>query len=513
MIKTIFPVVFKEYFRTDNIKRVFQFIFFLIVPVLLFLSLTFTNTTVFKNRDSVLLSIDFLVTILVFSFSFLYFSDPEDRIFEDYPVNYLPLKKFYIFIVIFIFLFIFLLFTFYTTFISISFFLSLIKINGNKLFSFSDILSFLFPSFLSLPFNILFSIVFGGFFGLLVKKASEIFEAGFKKFILFLSYFLILLIFRKYFSFVYSFIQESDTKNFWFLFSIIGFSSNILLLILKQSGLLHSIVSIFVFFGLFFIFGFLSSKEFFLPFQKNIEFEFKTKSLYNISSIFFLVLKRIFTTTTVIFFSVWLIFLVLNIIFPQKLFFITLLTLILYIYLFTFFDKILPSRDENYISILETIPVDYQKFEGVVYFFYYIFAVLPVFLTGLVSLLKTNFFLNFHLIKTFDFYIFLLFFPLTMSAVFPLYYSFFPYFLSENRKGKKLTKGNLLLVFIIYYFLFSTITSIISAYYSSPDLRIFINNLFWRKGYFVGKTVFYLIISLSIFVHLKSIAKILKFLR
>ncbi|MEO0297683.1 MAG: hypothetical protein ABIN39_00820 [candidate division WOR-3 bacterium] len=513
MIKTIFPVVFKEYFRTDNAKRIFQFIFFVIVPVLLFLSLTLTNVSVISNRDSVLLSIDFLTTILVISFSLLYFSDPEDKIFEDYPVNYLPVKKFYIFVVIFIFLFVFLLLTFYTTFILVSFLLSLIEVNGNKIFSFSDVLKFLFPSFLSLPFNILFSIVLGGFIGLMVKKVSEIFEGGFKKFILFLSYFLILLLFRKYFSFIYLFIQHGDTKNFWFLFSVTGFSSNIILLILKHTNFLYSIFSIFIFAGLFVIFKFLSSKEFLLPFQKDIEFDLETKKLYNISSIFYLVLKRTFTFTTIIFFSCWIVFLVLSGIFPQRLFFISFLTLFLYIYLFVFFDKILPSRDENYISILETIPVGYQKFEGVVYLFYYLFAVFPVILTSVVSLLNTNFFLKFNLIKTFDYYLFLLFFPLTMSAVFPFCYSFFPYFLSENRKGKKLTKGSLLLVFIISYFLLSTVTSIISAYYSSSDLRIFVNNLFWKKGYFVGKTIFYFLILFSTFVHLKSSEKILKSFR
>ncbi|MEO0234601.1 MAG: hypothetical protein ABIN11_05890 [candidate division WOR-3 bacterium] len=513
MIKTIIPVVFKEYFRTDNTKRIFQFIFFIIVPVLLFLSLTLTNASTFSNKESVLLSIDFLITILVISFSLLYFSDPEDKIFEDYPVNYLPVKKFYIFMVIFIFLFVFLLLTFYLTFISVSFLLSLIKINGNKIFSLTDILSFLFPSFLSLPFNLLFSIVLGGFIGLMVKKISEVFEGSFKKFILFLSYFLILLLFRKYFSFVYSFIQKSDTKNFWFLFSVIGISSNILLLILKLSSFFHSIFSILIFVGLFSIFRFISSKEFLLPFQKDIEFDLKTRGFYNISSVFLLIFKRTFTFLTTVFFSNWIMFLILSRIFPQKLFFITFLTLVLYIYLFVFFDRILPSRDENYISILETIPVGYQKFEGVVYFFYYLFAVFPVILTSVVSLLNTNFFLKFHFIKTFDFYLFLIFFPITMSAVFPFYYSFFPNFLSENRKGKKLTKGSLLFVFIISYFLLSTVTSIISAYYSSPELRMFVNNLFWKKGYFVGKTIFYFLILFSTFVHLKSFVKILKSFR
>lgn len=513
MIRTVFHLVFKEYFRTENIKRVFQFIFFIIVPVLLFLSLTLTNSSVLTNRENVLLSVDFLITILVISFSLLYFSDPEDKIFEDYPVNYLPVKKFYIFMVIFIFLFVFLMLTFYLTFISISFLLSLIKINGNKIFSFNDVLSFLFPSFLSLPFNISFSIVLGGFIGFLVKKVSEIFEGGFKKFILFLSYFLILLLFRKYFSFIYSFIQQGDTKNFLFLFSVVGISSNILLLILKQGGFFHSIFSIFIFIALLFLFRFLSSKEFLLPFQKEIEFDLKTKGFYNISSVFLLIFKRTFTFSTTVFFSAWILFFILNTLFHQKLFFITFLTLILYIYLFVFFDKILPSRDENYISVLETIPVRYQKFEGVVYLFYYLFAVVPVVLTSSISLLNTNFFANFHPIRTFEYYLFLLFFPLTMSAIFPFCYSFFPYFLSENKKGKKLTKGSLLLVFIISYFLLSTLTSIISAYYSSPELRTFVNNLFWKKGYFVGKTIFYLLIFFSIFVHLKSFVKILKSFR
>uniref|UniRef100_A0A7C3N7R7 Uncharacterized protein n=1 Tax=candidate division WOR-3 bacterium TaxID=2052148 RepID=A0A7C3N7R7_UNCW3 len=510
MIKTLIPVVFKEYFRSDNNKRIFQFLFFIIVPIFLFLTLTLSNSSIFFNRESVLLSIDFLIAILVTSFSLLYISDPEDKIFEDYPINYLPIKKFYIFAVIFFFLFLFLLFTFCFLFYSISLLLSLIKINGKNIFSFSEILSFLSPSFLSLPYNLIVSLLTGGLIGILIKKISEIFEGGFKKFILFVFYFLVLLLFKKYFSYIYTFIQKNDLNNLKFLFSTVGFSSNILLLILKKSGFLYFTFSFIILTFMIFLFKIFSDLNFLLPFQKDIEFDFKIKKTYNVSSIFKLIFKRVFNFTTTFFFVLWFLLLILSYIFIKNFFFFTFLSLTLYIYLFVFFDKLLPSREENYIFILDTVPISFKKFEGVVYLFYYLFAFLPVIFTSLVSLLKTNYFSNLQIIKSLEYFMFLFFFPLVMSAVFPFYYSLFPNFLSENKNGKKLTRGGLLLVFITTNFIFSIINSIVAVYYSSPEARNFINNLFWKKGYFVGKTFFYFIFLFSIFVHIRSFLKIIK---
>lgn len=510
MIKTFITVVFKEYFRSDNSKRIFQFIFFIIAPIFLFLTLTLSNSSIFSNRESVLLSIDFLISLLVTSFSLLYVSDPEDKIFQDYPINYLPIKKFYIFSVIFLFLFTFLLFTFYFLFYFISYLLSLIKINGKNIFSFSEILSFLFPSFLSLPYNLIFSLLAGGIVGLLIKKITEIFEGGFKKFILFVSYFMVLILFKKYFSYIYTFIQKNDISDLKFLLSTVGLSSNILLLILKKSFLWHSLISITILLFLIFLLKVFSEKSLLLPFQKDIEFDFKLRKTYNVSSIFKLIFKRVFNFNTTFFFGLWFIFLFFSYIFDKNFLFFTFLSLTLYIYLFVFFDKLVPSRDENYISILETLPVSYRKFEGVVYLFYYLFAFLPVILTTLVSLLKTNYFSNLHVIKSIDFFMFLSFFPLVMSAVFPFYYSFFPNFLAENKNGKKLTRGGLLLIFISTNFVFSIINSIIAVYYSSPEARIFMNNLFWQKGYLVGKTFFYSIFLFSSIIHIRSFLKIVK---
>lgn len=512
MIFSLFKIVSKEYFRTEPFKKFFQFIFFIISPIYLFLTMTFQNPSMIVESEPFYFSTGYLLTILVFAFTTIYFSETDDEIFSDFPLNYIPLKKFILILNILVFLFILLSVSLYFTFFLVSFALSKLTLDGKRIFSFIESLIFLKPLLLTLPINILSSILWGSLIGLFLKKFFSLFEESLKRIVRFLTYFCLLIIFKPYFLSVYSFIEKKNYNDMILLLSPSGLFSTMLHMVIKRSFNLLIFIPLTVLIFIFFLIKIFLDRDF--P-VKEFSFSYfsggvKNGQMRNIPPIWRIVFKRVFSLPLTLSFLLWFILFLTIKIFPDKIYFLSFMTIILYIYIFLFFDRILPSSDENYRHILDMIPVKNEKFEGVVYFFYYIFLVLPLFLSGNLSISVSSIFKNLPVLDTVEYKIFLSLYPLSMAAIFPLIYSFYPDFLSENRKGKKISKISLFLIFVTSNFILSIIVSIISIYYFSPEFRIIFNNLFWGKGYILGKSIFYFLFIFFIMIHLRALYKIVK---
>ncbi len=509
---SLFKIVLKEYFRTDPFKKFLQFIFFIISPIYLFLTMTFQNPSMIYENESFYFSVGYLLTILVFAFTIIYFSETDEEIFSDFPLNYIPLKKFFLVLNILVFLFILLSISLYFTFFLVSFALSKLTVDGKRIFSFLESLNFFKPLLITLPVNILSSILWGSFIGLVLKKFFSLFEENLKRMVRFFTYFCLLIILKPYFLSIYSFIEKKNYNDIFILLSPSGLFSTTIDMVIKKSFNLFIFIPLTISIFIFFLIKIFLDRDF--P-VKEFSFSYfsdgmKSGEIKNIPPIWRIVFKRVFSLPLTIFFLLWLLLFLMIRIFPDKIYFLSLMTIILYIYIFLFFDRILPSSDENYRHILDMIPVKNEKFEGAVYFFYYIFLVLPLFLSGSLSLSVSNIFKKLPILDTVDYKIFLSLYPLSMAAIFPFIYSFYPDFLSENIKGKKISKISLFLIFFTSNFILSIIVSIISIYYFSPEFRILFNNLFWHKGYIVGKSIFYFLFIFSIIIHLKALYRIVK---
>jgi len=94
---------------------------------------------------------------------------------------------------------------------------------------------------------------------------------------------------------------------------------------------------------------------------------------------------------------------------------------------------------------------------------------------------------------------------ITVTAVIPMIIFSNSYLWSENMYGKILKKSTVIFYLIFGYTLLTSISTAGMLYISSPELRTIADALFWHKGYYVLKSVFYFISLFAIFIHLKSL--------
>jgi hypothetical protein len=496
----------KEWLRGGNGRRLLQILMLVILPVMIYLFSILTSQGLFSKVPMVLNIGVFIVFIISALYSFSYRSEAEDKLTDDFPMDYLPINQGYAFTIQILFITILLYVITAFSFIIGAWVLNAILIDGKRMYPFLKTISLIKPLFAGLIYTILFGTVFGGFLGSIAKKIADNFSGGLKRFIMLLSYVITFFVFKKYFADSYSVLNNEGFLFNSYVYSITGLSSIFVNLFFGEFNFLQFVASTGLLAAVFIAYIGVNGRKWKFIRDFEIYTDLKDQRVKFLSPMWNLVLRRIFTTPIVVLVIVYTILILFVAIMPKWIAVYAVIGILSYVYLFMFLDRIFPSKDENYRHILDTIPVRHDKINGIVLGVYYVFFLLPFFAANYVMTSNAFTMQNFMLEpKTLSQFIALYFLPFTLSAVIPSILMTNPYFLSENNKGKKPSRGFAIIVLVLSYVFLSNLALFMNMYFFNPVFQEFVNNMFWKKGYYVWKIFVYLITFFALDIHLHSI--------
>jgi len=505
-MQSLFIAYIKEWLRGGQGRHIIQILFLVMFPVMMFLFSVITSQGLFSRVPQMLNIGVFVLFIVSAIYSFSYRTEPEDKLTDDFPMNFLPLNQGYVFIIQMVFITAFLYFVTLLSFIIGSLIFNVILIDGKRIYPFMETISLIKPLFIGMIYTVFFGSLFGGFLGSIVKKISDNFSGGIKRFALIIMCVIVFIVFKKYFSESFALMNEKGFLDNFYLFSISGLSSIFVNLFFDEFNFLQFSVSLIFASVLMLSYIAVNSRKW--KFIKDFEIytDLKNQNVGLLSPMWNLVLRRIFTTPMIILLIIYTLLILFVAIVPKLVAVYAFIGLLSYVYLFMFLDRIFPSKDENYRHILDTIPIQKETIKGIILGVYYLFFLLPFF--GANYVMMSNAFsmqTAFSEPKTISQFIAIYFLPFTLSAVIPSIFAANPYFLSENDKGEKQSKGFVIVVLVLSYVFLSNLMLFMNMYYMNPMFQEFVNKMFWSKGYYVWKTFVYFITFFAAYIHISSL--------
>ena len=506
MIQALFTAYYKEWVRGGNGRRLLQVLMLVMLPVMIYLFSVLTSQGLFSRIPMVLNTGVFIVFIASSIYSFSYRTEAEDKLTDDFPMDFIPVNQGYAFLMQMAFVTILLYIVVLLSFFSGALILNAILIDGKRMYPFMQTLSTIKPLIFGLAYTIFFGSLFGGFLGSIVKKISDNFSGGLKRFALIAMYVIVFMLFRKYFTDSYGIMSNEGFLVSGYMFSISGLSSVFVNLFFDEFSLPQFSASMIASAALLVSYIGVNGKKW--KFIKDFELhtDLRDQNVKFLSPMWNLVLKRIFTTPIIVLVTLYTALILFVAIAPGFVALYAAIGIASYVYLFMFLDRIFPSKNENYRHILDMIPVRKEKVNGMIMGIYYIFFLLPFFAANYVMM--SNAFTMQNMLpepNTLSQFIALYFLPFTLSAVIPSIFAANPYFLSENDKGKKQSRGFVIIVLILSYIFISNLTLFMNMYLVNPMFQDFVQKMFWNNGYYVFKTFVYFIVFFALYIHISSI--------
>ncbi len=503
----IFNIFFKEWIRTGGIRKIIQIIISFILPITFYVLFSVLPAMIKGDQSISYFSAGFLIYLITAVYAIYYIVESEAKIFIDFPIDYIPLKKSFLYIVNIIFITVLSIIIIYISMFITLFLFSRFTINSMHIFSFNKIIKFLSTLLYGLPYMVLTGILTGFFLGIIGKKIADNFNENSRQ--IFLKIYFIVLFFalKGYFQKLFLIIKNNDFSNKFFIFSPVYFASIFSHLFNKHYNFLHIGYSIVFNIVIFSIFIFLADRKFKLKFLPSVDFSFNKKSISQISPVWNIMIKRFFSLFMIIFLIIWFIIMLINKFLFNSIFVQGILVnpgLMLFVFLFI--DKIIPKKHEDYKLLWEGFPVSSRYITSVFLGTYYIFFIIPIYLYSKLSISQlVNFSKPIEYPMTLSGVLLQIFPYITFTIIIPMIIYMYPILWSSNKKNKKISKRDTLILMFFMYIVFSSIIAIATGYMFSEQFRQFINNQIFGYGYYIGKTVFYLIILSAIFLHIKSL--------
>jgi len=507
MMDSLFRTYLKEWMRGGNGRRLIQIIVLVILPVMIYVFSVVTSSGLFSRVPMVLSAGSFMVFIVSAIYSFSYRGEAEDKVTEDFPMEYLPVRQGYAYAMQIMFVTVLLYLVTALSLIISSLILNAIVIDGRRMYPFLKSISIMAPLFAGLLYTVPMASLFGGFLGSVARKIADNFSGGLRRSVMLILYVITFIVFRKYFSDSYAFMNREGFLESGYLFSIAGLSSLVLNLFFGEFNLLHCILSTAFTVLLAFSYVWINSLKW--KFVRDFEFhaEIGSRRVGWLSEMWNLVLKRVFTTPMMILLTLYMALIVSVSLFPQAPALYAVLGLLSYVYLFLFLDRIFPSKNENYRHILDMLPISAGSINGMVLGVYYLLFLLPFF-AGTYAIMQNSGAMNGFMQspKTLSQFVASFMLPVAISAIVPSILTANPYFLSENDRGRRTSRGSVIVILIFSYIFFSNLALFMNMYLVNPMFQDFVRKMFWNKGYYVFKTFAYFLFLAAVFVHLQSLS-------
>lgn len=496
----LYGVYTKEWVRENGAARIVQMILLFVIPSFTFFFNTILPAISAGNRDQVIYSGSLLLLIVSFIYSAVYRMEIEEKVLEGFPIDYLPLSKSKLFFTQTIFSVSTLSFAALFGFLSALLLLDTVKIQGVQLFAKDAILSFSWPFFAGVPYMILFGVLLGGIFGTLGKKIIDNFPYAARKYAVIFYMVALFLVFRPYVSSLFSKTGASLYADNLLRFSPVAFSafiSRVFSGTFSAFDAILSAASLSLLFGLFFLVNALSIR--FLP--DITPQASSSKSFSFVSPLWNLVLKRWFSPFSASVLIVWILLSICGALFSvPALKFISII--IIYVYTFIAIDRMFPSKDENYLSVWQSLPVSKMHISGVALGAYYLFYMVPLFIAY--SLLDPSgaFASSLSVIpSTFSGFIVKIFPFVTITALIPAVIIMNPFLWSENGSGRIVRKKSVIFYLLFGYTLFSSMSASAMMYIAAPGGRQFIDSVVGANGRVFLKLFFIGTALLSVMLH------------
>ncbi|MGE3062570.1 MAG: hypothetical protein AB7T10_02955 [bacterium] len=506
MIESLLKTYLKEWMRGGNGRRLVQILVLVMLPVMIYVFSVLTSQGLFSRVPMVLNIGAFVVFLVSAIYSFSYRTEAEDKLTDDFPIDYLPINQGYAFLIQILFISVLLYTVTSISLVLSSLILNAILVDESRIYPFMKSISILSPLFAGLLYTIPMGVLLGGFLGSIVKKIADNFSGGLRRFITLILYVLTFIIFRKYFSDSFSIMNEEGFLQNSYMFSLAGLSTVALNLFFDEFNFLQFIVSVLFMASLLVSYILVNKRKWKFIRDFEVYTDVGGQRVGFLSPMWNLVLRRIFTTPVMILVCLYILFILSAALFPSATLLYAVIGILSYVYLFMFLERIFPSKNENYRHILDAIPIANDKIKGMVLGVYYVLFLLPFFTANYV--IMSNAFTMQNMLpepKTISQFIAIWLLPLSLSAIIPSILSVNPYFLSQNDKGKKISRGSVIIILVLSYIFFSNLTLFMNMYFVNPMFQDFVGKMFWHKGYVVFKTFVYFIASFSIYIHAQSL--------
>lgn len=511
MITNILNIYYKEWIRTGSIIKLVQLFIVLIFPIMMFTLIFIIPVIMNKSRVLSTASAGFFVFIITGIYSLIYKMESENRINQPFPIDYLPVRKHSISLVHIIFTTIVVSSVIYISYYSALLLIDVITFKVLQFHAFSILFRIMQPFFAGLVFIVFSAVIMGSLLGIIGRKILDNVSDSMRRFVTLLYFVLLFVLLKPYFSSIWDIILNNQFNNALYRFSPINWAlsfanmadgnTDIPVLITGLVFILAEVVII----GILSYVTFIGSREFELKSSTSTSVNFSIMSpLWNV------MLNRWFTMPIIIFMIVWVILIITM--FLTRIMWLNIpISLGFFIYTLIAMDRMFAGRDEDYRKLFEGLPVSAHYSEGVMLGCYYFLYLLPM--LGLSYAQFGHLMINMNTAS----------FPATLSgtvlrvfptsmlyAVIPSIMMFFPYMWSSNRGGKILKKRMIVLYFFSGYFFIASVAVFASGYYMTPTMRDIINSLFWNRGYWVGKIFLYVMMLLSLLIHIRSVYLIIR---
>ncbi|MDD3803991.1 MAG: hypothetical protein PHW02_06390 [bacterium] len=510
MIPSLLKAYLKEWARGGSGRRLIQILVLVILPVMIYVFSVLTSQGLFSRVPMVLNIGAFVVFIVSSIYSFSYRTEAEDKLTDDFPMDFLPINQGYVFAIQALFISVLLYFVIASSLLMSSLILNSIIIDGNRMYPFAKSISTMHPLFVGLLYGVPMSVLFGGFLGSIAKKISDNFSGGLRRFVIMILYVVTFIVFRKYFADSFRLMNEEGFLESAYMYSIAGLSTAVMNIFFGEFNFLQFASSAFFFAGLYLGYLWINSRKWKFIRDFEVYTDIKGQKVRFLSPMYNLVLRRIFTTPVMVLVTAYVVLIAAGAVFPGTMWIFAVTGILSYIYLFMFLERIFPQKNENYRHIVDAIPVSQDSVQGMLLGVYYILFLMPFFAANIVILSNGMAMQNvIPQTRTLSQFIAVYILPLCLSAIIPSVLLANPYFLSENDKGKKASRGMVIVVLVLSYVFFSNLSLFMNMYFVNPMFQEFVGKMFWNKGYYVWKTFVYFIVILSALIHMYSIYRVI----
>ncbi len=506
----ILNLYFREWSRNGGIRRVLQLILMLVFPLFLFFLLVLLPSMLIESWVRPAVTAGFIIFLITAAYSMIYIMESEQRIYNGFPIEYIPKRMSTVSYAHIIFNFILISVSIYLTFISAVLIFSQFRINGYSIFEIRRVLEYMYPLFAGLPYMILGGILFGSLLGIIGRRILDNVSGSTKKFIFILYIVLLFALLKPYFSNIWGHIFSGNLEEPLYVYSPVYWSSIISIMLVKKVSILSVLLSAVFSAGTLFLFSFLSDRKLIAGSSLEINLSYSRGSSQLLSPLWNLVISKWLTLPVLIFLACWT-----GAMFFEYLtkngFANALSGWGFYIYSFIAIDRMFPSNKENYRYIWDSVPVSKAHIEGVLLGGFYILYMIPAFIYLLLNWETLRRIFSWGIFpETLSGMISSIYPFLSVTVIIPVLIMFFPYLWSANDRGKKISKRAVMAYAIGGYVLFGSIASLTAAYFSSPDFRLFINNMFWGNGHFLGKTILYVLTFAFLAVHCRALFMVIR---
>ena len=156
----ILNLYFREWSRNGGIRRVLQLILMLVFPLFLFFLLVLLPSMLIESWVRPAVTAGFIIFLITAAYSMIYIMESEQRIYNGFPIEYIPKRMSTVSYAHIIFNFILISVSIYLTFISAVLIFSQFRINGYSIFEIRRVLEYMYPLFAGLPYMILGGVLF-----------------------------------------------------------------------------------------------------------------------------------------------------------------------------------------------------------------------------------------------------------------------------------------------------------------------------------------------------------------